>query len=650
MPQEFRPVRRVDGYLPIADHGLIGDGSTAALVGRDGAVPWLCAPRFDSPPVFCALLDRHRGGAFILAPADLRDSRQYYLPGTGVLVTELRTRTGVLEITDALTLREGADLTELTSPGNGELLRRVRVPQGRVTVVLEVRPRGEVDVRRAGPGAVTLRGDAWPDPVLRLRVSPPVDGLRSELHLAEGDEVHATLSWPTDGRPEGAEDAGAPAPDDRLAATVAAWRRWSARISYEGPQAELVRRSAVTLKLLDYAANGAIVAAPTSSLPEAVGGQRNWDYRYTWVRDAAFSGYALRRVGLRTEATGFLHWVLQAVERLGETRVVYGLDGRAAPAEWQDAQLEGYRRSRPVRWGNGAVAQTQHDVYGEILDSAYQWVRGGGQISAELWGWLRELTERARIRWQRPDHGVWEVRTAGRLFTYSVAMCQVALDRAARLARQLDLPGDRDGWAADAAAIRRTLLDRSWDPDAGALTEHLRPHGVRDAAGGGPSAAPASGPGLDASVLALPLRRVVAATHPRMRATAAAVAQRLDAGGGLLYRYLPVESPDGLAGHEGAFLLCSFWLVDNLTHQGRLDEAGALYESLCARANPLGLLPEQIDPGTGAFLGNFPQAFSHVGVISSGLNLARRLDGGHHGGQEGSSTDDGPNSDHGRGR
>jgi GH15 family glucan-1,4-alpha-glucosidase len=258
-----------------------------------------------------------------------------------------------------------------------------------------------------------------------------------------------------------------------------------------------------------------------------------------------------------------------------------------------------------VRWGNGAAEQLQHDVYGEILDCAYQWASRGGAIDEPLWARLQGLIEAARREWRRPDHGIWEVRTEGRLFTYSAALCQVALDRGARLAERFGLPGDIDGWRAEAERIRQAILAETWDAEVNSLTEHL---------GGG---------GLDASLLALPLRRVIPADHPRMVATTAAIRERLGAGHGLLYRYLPDESPDGLPGHEGAFLLCSFWLVDNLAKQGQLDEAMDLFDALCARANPLGLLPEQIDPDSGAFLGNYPQAFSHVGLISSGINLAR---------------------------
>jgi alpha,alpha-trehalase len=599
----FRPLHRRDGYLPIEDHGLIGDGTTAALVGRDGAVSWLCVPRFDSPPLFCGILDAARGGAFTVAPEGLVDSRQFYETDTGVLVTEMRTASGLVRLTDALTLRSGADLTEGVAASRDELLRLITVVEGPVRLRIDVTPRGGVEATRTAEG-LRLRCRFRPELDLQLVCPSWLHDHFTGIELKTGDCLRLLLRW---GRGHYRHLPGSA--EERLQATVEAWQRWTKHVRYEGPAAALVRRSAITLKLLDHFENGAMVAAPTSSLPEAIGGPRNWDYRFAWIRDAAFSVYALHRVGLASEARGFLGWVLDAVERDGRPRVLYDLDGGEAPPEREDGELEGYRRSRPVRWGNGAAAQRQHDVFGEILDCAYQWAGHHGGIDEALWARLRELVDAAAREWRRPDQGIWEVRTVGRPFTYSAALCQVALDRGARLAERFGLAGDIARWRATAEGIRQAILEEAWDDDAGSLTEHL---------GGG---------GLDASLLSLPLRRVLRADDPRMIATTDAIVRRLGAGKGLLYRYLPEESPDGLSGHEGAFLLCSFWLVDNLVGQGRLDEATALFESLCRRANPLGLLPEQIDPGTGAFLGNYPQAFSHVGLISSAVNLARSAGG-----------------------
>jgi alpha,alpha-trehalase len=595
----FAAVPAVDGYFPIEDHGLIGDGTTAALVRRDGAIVWLCLPRFDSPPLFTGLLDAARGGAFTVTVEDLVESRQAYEPDTAVLVTELRSRTGLVRLTDALTLRTGADLSEVLPANRQELVRVARVVEGDVRLRVTIAPRGGVALERRG-GGWHLRCPGCPDLDLQLFATVPLDGAATTHALAAGEELGLTLMW---GR--GVYRAHRAAPEVCLAATRAAWRRWAAGIDYTGSHVGLVRRSALTLKLLDYLENGALVAAPTSSLPEAIGGPRNWDYRYTWVRDASFSVYALHRVGLRQEALGFLSWVLDMIERDGRPRILYDLDGRQPPPERIDAELEGYRRSAPVRWGNAAADQVQHDIYGEIIDCAYIWSARGGVIDPALWGRLTPLIEAARRVWRTPDQGIWEVRTSGRTFTYSAALCQVALDRGARLLEHHDLPGDAAGWRAEAEAIRAAILEEAWNPEITSLTQEF------------------GGRSLDASLLALPLRRVVAADHPRMVATTEAVVARLGTGDGLLYRYLPAEAPDGLPGEEGAFLLCSFWLVDNLAGQGRLDEARRLFDSLCARANPLGLLPEQIDASSGAFLGNYPQAFSHVGLISSAVNLAR---------------------------
>ncbi|HYC46545.1 MAG TPA: glycoside hydrolase family 15 protein [Burkholderiales bacterium] len=595
----FQPLHPVDGFLPIEDHGLIGDCTTAALVSRDGAVNWLCVPRFDSPALFCGLLDAVTGGVFRLTPADALEARQRYLPDTAVLQTQIRSRSGLVCITDACTLRAGADLSEDVSHARGELLRRVEVLDGRVHLEVEITPRGGAQAK-AVSGGLQIHCERFPECDLQLTCSAPISGLQDRLELAAGDRVWFCLRWG-----ESARRARAGDPQEALDNTVQAWRRWASKLDYDGPQRALVHRSALTLKLLDYSPNGAIIAAPTSSLPEKIGGERNWDYRYTWVRDAAFSIYALRRIGLASERASFLAWVLGIVELGGYPSVLYDLDGRQPPAERVDSELAGYRGSVPVRWGNAAADQRQHDAYGEILDCAYQSQSRGPAPAPQLWERLRDFVELALQDWNRPDRGIWEVRTPNRPFTYSAALCHVAIDRGARLAERFALPGDAQRWRAESERIREAILERAWDARQESLVEHLGPGGI------------------DASLLSLPLRRVIAADHPKMVATTAAVQRRLGAGAGLLYRYLPDESPDGMAGDEGAFLLCSFWLVDNLAMQGRLQEAFDLYDKLCARAGPLGLLPEQIDASTGAFRGNYPQAFSHVGVISSGINLAR---------------------------
>ncbi|WP_347058586.1 glycoside hydrolase family 15 protein [Blastococcus sp. HT6-30] len=606
----LRPLSRTDGYLPIEDHGLIGDGLTCALVARDGSIPWLCVPDFDSRPFLAGILDAERGGSFAVTPVGLRQSAQRYVPDTGILVTELEGPDGRLELTDCLTLRSGADLAEPVPSGRRELLRLARAVGGPVEVDVRLAPMDAVLVR-AELGAWRIHWAAQPQLEILVSSSHPLtvagDGaLRSRVTLAEGEQLTVALQWSGDTHTRTRTQ-----PERLIEQTASAWRSWAARLEYAGPQHDLVRRSALTLKLLDHAPTGAIMAAATSSLPEEIGGSRNWDYRFTWVRDAAFSSYALRRIGMQEESDAFLAWTLRNIERDDRASICYTLDGRRPGIEWEDLALSGYRGSRPVRWGNGAARQVQNDVYGELLDVAYQWVRAGGQVDPPLWRALCELTEQAIAQWSTPDNGIWEIRDAGRPFTYSVAMCQVAVDRALRIGELCGLPYPRERWQREADRIRATLLEQAWDADRGTFTEHLAPPGQGDRGG------------LDGSLLTLPLRRLIRADDPRMVATTEAVRRHLDAGDGLLYRYLHTDSPDGLPGGEGAFLLCSFWLVDNLAGQGRLDEAHDLYDSLCGRATELGLLSEEIDPSTGAFLGNFPQAFSHVGVIASGWNLAR---------------------------
>ena len=595
---KFRPVRRRSGYLPLEDLGLIGDGATAALVGRDGSIPWLCVPGFDEDPLFCGLLDHAGGGQFSATPEGLLEARQRYETDSGVVTTEMRTATGLVRITDALVLRSRADLTDDAPADRGELVRSVAVLAGTARIEVSVEPREGAQANPAFSG-LEVRASSRPDLRLHLRANRPLTDLKSVHALAEGDRLDLVLSW---GRFHRHHRFDA---DAMLHETAEAWRRWMTNFRYDGPQEPMVRRAAITLKLCDHWANGSLVAAPTSSLPAPVGGVRNWDYRYAWIRDAAFAVSALRRIGFANEADAFLGWVLDAFEQSRWPRIMYTLAGGPVPEEREDIELAGYRNSAPVRWGNGAADQRQHDVYGEVLDCADQWVCGGGQLEPTLWSKLAGLAEAAALTWRLPDQGIWEIRSEGRVFTYSAALCQVALDRAAAIAERLGLPGPVAQWRCAAATIHTAVLEEAWDEDSQTLCEYL---------GGG---------GLDASLLALPLRHVVPVDHPRMVATTTAIRDRLGAGGGLLYRYRHDDSPDGIPGDEGAFLLCSFWLVDNLVGQGRLDEAEDLFVSLCARASPLGLLSEQIDPSTGELAGNFPQAFSHIGVIASGVTLAR---------------------------
>jgi GH15 family glucan-1,4-alpha-glucosidase len=595
----FRPARRRDGYLALEDLGLIGDGTTAALVGLDGSIDWMCLPRFDSEPLFCGLLDEARGGRFTVAPDEVVEARQRYEPDTAVLTTELRSPTGLVAVTDALALRPGTVLSDHAEAGHQELIRSARVLDGLVRLRVELDPRGGASAHAAAGGLV-VEAARRHDLDLHLRCSRPLDSLRSVHELHAGERLDVVLSW------AGARRHHPFSEEELIAATARSWRQWMEGFHYDGPEADLVRRAALTLKLCDHWSNGALVAAPTSSLPAPVGGVRNWDYRYTWIRDASFAVYAMRRVGFEEEARAFLGWVLDTFEHGSAPKIMYDLGGGTVPDERVDPELEGYRGSAPVRWGNGAADQLQHDVYGEVLDCAYQWAREGGHLDDHLWTRLASLADLAMDAWREPDQGIWEVRSEGRVFTYSAGLCQVALDRAASLAEQLHLPGPVEEWRAAAEDLRTRVLEGSWDEATQSFGEHLD--------GGG---------GLDASLLALPLRRVVPADHPRMVATTAAVAERLSAGDGLLYRYLHGDSPDGIAGDEDAFVLCSFWLVENLARQHQLDRASELYASLCARASVLGLLPEQINPPTGAFSGNFPQAFSHIGVISAGVTLAR---------------------------
>ncbi|MEP7187593.1 MAG: glycoside hydrolase family 15 protein [Roseiflexaceae bacterium] len=600
------------GYRPIGDYALIGDAHTAALVATDGSMDWLCWPHFDSPAVFCRLLDAQHGGWFRVGPAGGHAVSRTYVGDTNVLTTTFRSGSGVVRLTDLMPARQrvagaaGADIEP-----SGRILRLVEGLAGEMELEVEFRPtfdyaRAETALAVRPGGAVARANGAT------LILDCPVelerganDALHGRLRVAADDRFWITLSYQSETLP--AESAPrVPAPDVALAETLAYWRGWSAGCTYAGPYHELVRRSALTLKLLTFAPTGALVAAPTASLPEAIGGARNWDYRYTWLRDASLTISAFQGIGYHREATDFFGWVGQVCLRGGhDLKIMYRIDGSPELPEQTLDHLEGYRRSRPVRIGNAAAGQRQLDVYGEVLDAAALHVAYLGQPSADIWGLLWRLADQAAARWREPDQGIWEVRGGSRHFLYSKLLCWVALDRAIRLAERAGLADGRPTrWRRTRAAIRRAILTRGYDHELGAFTQAL---GERT---------------LDASALALPLLGFLPATDPRVRSTVQRIQERLT-GNGLVYRYL---ADDGLPGSEATFALCSFWLVDNLALDSRVDEARALFERVTGYANDVGLLAEEIDPASGELLGNYPQGFSHLALIRSALAIARAED------------------------
>ncbi len=597
-------------YKPIGDYGIIGDLYTVALVGIDGSIDWCCFPHFDSPSLFGALLDDARGGRFRIAPIDDGKRQQLYLPETNVLLTRFLHHAGVAELTDFMPV-EGNESG--TSPKRHQIIRMVTVVRGKIRFRLECRPafnfgRDEhtVMVHQAGVvfrSASMVVGLVSPVPIITNQ-----GGAEAEFTLAEGQRVTFFLEQLESETAEKLLDApqtGETAFQD----TVGYWRKWLGQCRYTGRWREMVQRSALTLKLLTYAPTGAIVAAPTTSLPEALGGVRNWDYRYTWVRDAAFTLYGLLRLGFSKEAGRFMQWLEARCHDLnedGSLQVLYGIDGRRIDPEEVLLDWEGYERSRPVRVGNTAAVQRQLDIYGALMDAAYLYNKHGSPISYDSWMGLSRLLDYVCANWDQPDEGVWEVRGGQRQFVYSKVMCWVALDRGIRLADKRGFPADRTKWIDARDRIYHDVMNRGWSRE---LSTFVQEYGS-DA--------------LDASALIMPLVFFVSPTDPRMRSTI----ERLRAGlvsDALMFRYLPKEAaPDGLPGEEGTFTLCSFWLVEALTREGRLDEARLIFEKILSYANHLGLYAEELSV-TGEQLGNFPQAFAHIGLISAAYNLDRAL-------------------------
>jgi GH15 family glucan-1,4-alpha-glucosidase len=585
---------------PIRDYGVIGDGRTCALVASDGSIDWLCLPDLDSPSVFGSLLDLQRGGSFRLAPEVEFRSRRRYLPETNVLETTHETDNGRVRVTDAMTLpRPGL------SPQR-ELVRRVEAIDGEVPMAWRVEPRfgyGSHPARiglRAGVAVASAGADA-----LAVRAwnagstACDAEAISGEFLASAGSPSLLVLSA---GHAEPLVLPGRDEAEARLDATVGFWRRWAGNRSYDGPWRDAVIRSALALKLLVYAPSGAIAAAATTSLPEVLGGERNWDYRYSWPRDAAFTLDAFLSLGCSPEADAYFSWLLHASQLTHPgLRVLYRLDGGARAPE-RELPLTGYRGSRPVRVGNAAAPQLQLDVFGELLQTAHRHTATGRRLDRETGRRLGEIADEVCKLWRRRDAGIWEVRDEPLHYTQSKVMCWVALDCAGELARDGQLPnGHADRWQATADSIREFIDSRCWSAER---NSYLRAPDI---------------PGLDASLLLTALMGFRPADDARVDATIDAVREEL-AHGPLLYRY---RGADGLPGREGCFVACSFWLVEALARRGRRREASALMEELLPLANDLGLYSEEIDPDTGEFLGNFPQALVHLALINAATTLAR---------------------------
>ena len=596
-------------YPPIAEHGLIGDLHSVALVATDGTIDWYCPGRFDAPSLFASILDARHGGHYRIQPAVPGwTAKQLYFPDTNVLITRFLTPDGVGEVEDFMPI--GRSSTERL---RHRLVRRVMVVRGEMPFTVQACPR--FDYGRAehtmlhSPGGAVFTSGAER---IGLACSRPLDAdgddLRGTFMLAQGERATFVLERLQDDEPLPRYEEGATAA--MREETIEYWRGWIGRSRYTGRWREMVHRSALTLKLLVYRPTGAIVAAPTTSLPEQLGGERNWDYRYTWIRDAAFSLYALLRLGFTEEAEAFMDWLTRRFldDRMtagGPLQIMYGIEGELDLAEQVLPHFEGYAGSAPVRIGNNAVDQLQLDIYGELMDSVYLYNKHGTPLYHDAWVHLSRIVEWVCENWDQADEGIWETRGGRQRFTYSRLMSWVAVERAVRVARQRGLPGDLVRWMGVRDQIYHQIMAKGWHPQRQAFVQHYD----TDV--------------LDASLLLMPLVKFIAPTDPRWLSTMRAIGDEL-VSDSLVYRYNVEASPDGLQGEEGTFSICSFWYVEALARAGQLDQARLAFEKMLTYANHLGLYSEEIGP-TGEQLGNFPQAFTHLALISAATNLDRQL-------------------------
>ena len=613
----------MDRYPDISDHGLIGDLQTAALVATDGTVDWFCTPRFDSPSVFASLLDADKGGYMSVAPAtDKYVSRQLYFPDTAMLITRFLTADGVGEVTDFMPIA-GQQATD-----RHRLVRQLKVVRGAMNFVAEVKPR--FDYGRA-PHTLEITSDGFVFhcaggqhltlcPTGEREVIPGGqdgglavqrigDDLRMTVALREGETSGVVLET-MGGRPRRIPPAELRQMVDD---TSRFWRDWVHRSTYRGRWREMVARSAMSLKLMTYAPTGALVAAPTAGLPEMIGGERNWDYRYTWIRDASFSVYALLGLGYTGEAAAFGQWIRDRVVEHGGNgtsplKIMYRVDGSSDLKEEALDHFEGWRGSRPVRIGNDAAGQLQLDIFGEALDAVAKIDARGLQPAYQGWTAIANLIDWVCEHWDQPDEGIWETRGGRENFTYGRVQCWVALDRAIRIAENRGRPAGIDRWRTARDAIYTQVMTRGWNPARKAFVQHYD----TDV--------------LDSALLMMPLMGFISPLDPMWLHTLDAMDHEL-VSDSLVYRYNPSASPDGLRGSEGTFSLCTFWYVDALARSGRLEDAELVFEKMLTYANHLGLYSEEIGI-TGEQLGNFPQAFSHLSLINAAINLDYQLDHG----------------------
>lgn len=611
-------------YHPLSEYGVIGDCHTVALISRDGSIDWYCPGRFDAPAVFCRLLDADRGGHLRVAPRDRHSSVQSYLEDTNVLESMFETAGGGVRLSDFMPLyrrtptRRGYDVGT-----SNRIVRRIEGLSGTSSLRIDFRPTFDYARRKpsferlsssgllASGGGKTLFLSCSTD--LNFRAAPG-GGMQADLTIESGTTHWLVLSE-TRSPEETLEAAGPDLCSRQLEETLQYWRSWAGECSYDGPYRPAVLRSALVLKLLTYEPTGAIVAAPTTSLPEQLGGERNWDYRYTWLRDASLILYALTSVGYQHEAADFFEWLQETHQNdpSSALQVLYTIDGRRETGESVLDHLSGYRHSRPVRIGNAAADQLQLDIYGEILTAAHLYFKSGlGEREGEAnrskqrllhedWPLLRHLVDRAAERWEEPDNGIWEVRGGLRQTLYSKIMCWAAVDRGMRLAREYSLEAPLEQWNRGRKRIRTAILGRGYSETAGAFVQNL------------------DGTELDSSVLAIPRVGLLPPTDERVQSTITRISRELSSDG-LVYRY---RSEDGLQGSEATFALCTFWLVDCLALGGRPEEARELFEHVSSFASPLGLFSEEIDSTNGELLGNYPQGFTHMALIGSAVNLAK---------------------------